>query len=197
MNCKNCNSERISYLLAHSKDLSVFEYAPLDIATDGYFPEIPGICGGDDLQIEVCLECGTIQSDTFPITDETIKEACASEFDDDNEDENCGYEYDPVSNLRHYNDTNIGVILKTLQDITFSDIQQLRKNILFKKTVCEKYFREWSSTIDPNGIGYFIAVFYNSDEDTIYFKRIISVKDNTILTNEITWDDFIKYESTS
>jgi len=65
--CDKCGSNRVAEIFAHSKDLSSF-VCPADgiYAEDTYFPEVKGICGGDDLDISLCLECGKVQG-TFPI----------------------------------------------------------------------------------------------------------------------------------
>lgn len=66
-NCDKCGSDRIADIFAHSKDLSSF-VCPADgiYSEDTYFPDIPGICCGDDLSIVLCLACGKVQG-TFPI----------------------------------------------------------------------------------------------------------------------------------
>ena len=65
--CDKCGSNRIAEIFAHSRDCSSF-VCPADelYAENTYFPEVPGICGGDDLDINLCLECGKVQG-TFPI----------------------------------------------------------------------------------------------------------------------------------
>ena len=59
MKCQSCNSENIVDICGHSKDLAQIEYK--GITREGYLPEIENICGGDDIQIKVCLECGQMQ----------------------------------------------------------------------------------------------------------------------------------------
>ena len=36
-----------------------------EIKIDGYLPYISDICGGDDVDIKICMECGQTQG-TFP-----------------------------------------------------------------------------------------------------------------------------------
>jgi hypothetical protein len=74
MSCKSCDSERIMNVYSHSKDLGNYEVEHLELEHQGYAPLIPGICDGDDVSFEVCLDCGIIQG-YEPMTDQAIKEA--------------------------------------------------------------------------------------------------------------------------
>jgi hypothetical protein len=52
--------------------------------TDGYAPEIPGVCGGDDIQFDLDLDTGKIL--TFkPITHEKVLEALGEDEDENDE----------------------------------------------------------------------------------------------------------------
>lgn len=51
-------------LNSHASDL---HFARLkDFEKVGYAPSIPHICGGDDVKIDICLDCGQVQG-KFPI----------------------------------------------------------------------------------------------------------------------------------
>ncbi len=64
--CKVCLSERIIAISGHSKDLAMCEYYGLE--HEGYLPDIDNVCGGDDINIVVCLECGQLQG-KWPVPD--------------------------------------------------------------------------------------------------------------------------------
>ena len=59
MSCIRCNSDRILSVNAHSKDLGCFEIYSQE--HDGYVPEDLGIGGGDDVEFDLCLDCGQMQ----------------------------------------------------------------------------------------------------------------------------------------
>jgi len=59
MICMQCNSNRILSANAHCSDLGSFEIYGQD--HNGYVPDDLGIGGGDDVCIELCLECGQVQ----------------------------------------------------------------------------------------------------------------------------------------
>lgn len=63
MKCQNCQSERIIDILAHSSDSNGFSMNGVE--KEGYLPPIKGICGGDDVETAICLECGQVQG-SFP-----------------------------------------------------------------------------------------------------------------------------------
>ncbi len=75
MNCQTCNSDRISNVVAHSKDSSSISYRGHE--TDGYFQNIDNVCSGDDMDITVCLECGQLQGN-WPVEDPKIEQECIS-----------------------------------------------------------------------------------------------------------------------
>lgn len=63
MNCKRCNSKRVLSLMSHASDRHVAELNGKEKI--GYAPEIQGICGGDDTNLDICLDCGQVQG-IFP-----------------------------------------------------------------------------------------------------------------------------------
>jgi len=73
MSCKNCNSERVAFVSGKCSDRCSFRYK--DQYKDGYVPSSVGIGGGDEVEVAYCLDCGMIQSDEFPISEERIVES--------------------------------------------------------------------------------------------------------------------------
>lgn len=63
-NCQRCQSDRVLGLLSHSRDLNCLEFKGQE--HQGYLPPVNNICAGDDVEIDICLECGQIQG-TFPV----------------------------------------------------------------------------------------------------------------------------------
>lgn len=57
--CTRCGSKRILSVNAHCKDLGYVEIAGQ--THDGYVPDDLGIGGGDDVDFQVCLDCGQMQ----------------------------------------------------------------------------------------------------------------------------------------
>ena len=58
-----------------------FVEAPyLDYEHDGYLPELPNVGGGDDVEIEICLECGQVQGE-WPVGDSVL--TTDEEYDDE------------------------------------------------------------------------------------------------------------------
>lgn len=71
MSCKQCKSERVASILGHCVDRFV---ARLDSKEyEGYVPHDMGLGGGDDIDIDVCLDCGQIQGD-FPVNPECFQD---------------------------------------------------------------------------------------------------------------------------
>lgn len=58
--CDKCNSIRILTINAKSNDSNIVDLPHLAIKHCGYLPRIPGICGGDYVNISICLNCGTV-----------------------------------------------------------------------------------------------------------------------------------------
>ena len=72
MTCK-CGSKRIASIGAKCSDLCYTEL-PGRPDIDGYVPDGIGIGGGDYVEFDYCLDCGQMQSDKFPITEQSITE---------------------------------------------------------------------------------------------------------------------------
>lgn len=87
MSCSHCGSSRKMSIYGHSKDCNNWEIPHLKIEDDGYAPNIPGVCGGDDIDITFCLDCGMLYHFT-PISDSKLKEILNIEEDDDDEYDN-------------------------------------------------------------------------------------------------------------
>ena len=66
--CQRCNSSRVVSIAAHCNDLCIVTHA--DQEYEGYVPDDLGIGGGDDVEIDLCLDCGQLQGTwPVPITD--------------------------------------------------------------------------------------------------------------------------------
>jgi len=63
MHCQKCNSYRVLIFNAHHTDTCHYEFKGINLGeyTGGYAPEIEGLCGGDNIGGEICLDCGQIQ----------------------------------------------------------------------------------------------------------------------------------------
>lgn len=72
-NCQKCNSERVITVCSHASDLHVVIAPHLDYEHDGYLPDIPNIGVGDDVEMDVCLECGQVQGE-WPVSDSVLLE---------------------------------------------------------------------------------------------------------------------------
>lgn len=59
MKCQKCKSQRILHAGAHCSDMGYFQIG--DQEHNGYVPEDLGIGGGDDMEIDLCLDCGQVQ----------------------------------------------------------------------------------------------------------------------------------------
>ena len=74
-----CTHVRKLTLAASSNDrnnVNVFDGSEETHKVDcDYLPHIDGLCGGDDLAITICLDCGMVISREFPITAEELDEA--------------------------------------------------------------------------------------------------------------------------
>ena len=84
--CKHCDSKRIFSISAHSSDLNFVEVKHLRYEHDGYAPYIKGICGGDDVDISVCLDCFRIKG-MRPMSDEELLKALDGDDDGDDDDD--------------------------------------------------------------------------------------------------------------
>ena len=74
MACK-CGSNRIMFIQAHCRDCFNMSYENMDY--DGYVLADIGIGSGDDVCLDICLDCGQIQ-DWRPVTDEVLQEVIES-----------------------------------------------------------------------------------------------------------------------
>lgn len=68
--CK-CGSTRTMSIFAKHSDLAGLNIPHLNIEHHGYMPYLENGLGGDDLTLEICMDCGQIQ-DWEPITDEMV-----------------------------------------------------------------------------------------------------------------------------
>ena len=76
--CSNCKSPRIAGLGGKCSDLCWFTDGKRE--RDGYVPQGVGISeSGDYIDIDYCLDCGTIQG-KFPITQKALNKAFDSEY---------------------------------------------------------------------------------------------------------------------
>lgn len=76
--CQKCESERIMYIMGHCVDRFVAEMQGREYGPD-YVPGDMGLGrGGDDIKINICLNCGQIQGE-WPVHPEC--------FEEDEEDE--------------------------------------------------------------------------------------------------------------
>lgn len=73
MKCKTCGSDRVMELYAHARDCFSISYKGMEY--DGYMPYVRGIGHGDDISIDICLECGQIQG-MFPKDDPDLGDIC-------------------------------------------------------------------------------------------------------------------------
>lgn len=68
--CQRCNSSRILTVNAHCRDLCVVSIGNAE--TDGYVPDDLGIGGGDDVEFDLCLDCGQ-QQGTWPLAESKLE----------------------------------------------------------------------------------------------------------------------------
>lgn len=61
MSCFKCKSDRVASIGSKSSDLNA--YTIDGVERDGYVPHDLGIGGGDYVEFDWCLNCGTIQGD--------------------------------------------------------------------------------------------------------------------------------------
>jgi hypothetical protein len=65
MPCQRCNSKRVLSVYAHASDRHVWKMDGME-REDGYLPYDIGIGGGDDIEFDLCLDCGQVQGQ-FPL----------------------------------------------------------------------------------------------------------------------------------
>ena len=70
--CQRCSSLRLARILAHCSDMCSVDLAGRH--EHGYVPRDLGIGGGDDVQLDYCLDCGRIQG-KFPLRPTQMEEA--------------------------------------------------------------------------------------------------------------------------
>ena len=73
MNCTHCNSDKLFKINAHHSDRFTFSYKDRGSNFPDYAPHVHNICGGDDTNVCICLNCGMTQG-VFPISDMYILE---------------------------------------------------------------------------------------------------------------------------
>lgn len=71
MNCDNCKSDRIFEINSKSSDLNFYSFRG-GPSRQGYAPHIENICGGDYIEVAVCLNCGKVQG-KFPVSAEELE----------------------------------------------------------------------------------------------------------------------------
>lgn len=181
MNCKNCNSNRIMNIFAHSKDMGTFTYDNLDICHDGYFPEIDGICFSDDADIDICLECGMIQAE-FPITDEYIANAVKPDDDDWEDDED---NYEPQKPKTYEVEWLSG------DSEIFNSGGEIFKTQRVKSLKERPHFGQFMVTTDPAKGRMLIVCFFNKQTDEISFSGIAYIEEDYLNEyEEISWSDY-------
>jgi len=74
--CQRCSSDRILNLNAKCSDCCDFTLR--DKSEQGYAPHVEGICGGDYITPDICLDCGQTQG-KFPMDKLEIEETVESE----------------------------------------------------------------------------------------------------------------------
>ena len=78
--CTNCDAMRLASVSGKCRDLCDFEYHGENPGSHrghgyGYVPRNVGIGGGDEVALTYCLECGMIQGNEFPISEESVVES--------------------------------------------------------------------------------------------------------------------------
>jgi hypothetical protein len=70
--CESCGSIRLGKVFGNTNDRCEIVIEHLDIYHDGYPFDISGVCGGDDVDLTFCLDCGKIQHFVSPSDDDLI-----------------------------------------------------------------------------------------------------------------------------
>jgi len=81
----NCEHKQVLTIYSHGKDMQSFAVPHLNIEYDGYAPDIEGVCCGDDVNLDLCLDCGVVVN-FVPMTDKQIKGVFDEEGDYDDEE---------------------------------------------------------------------------------------------------------------
>ena len=156
--CQRCNSSRVFSVTAHCNDLCVVSYA--DNHYEGYVPYGMGIGGGDDVEIDVCLDCGQLQG-TWPRPTTDIERKINGEVTDEKkqwlqtQDQLLQEHADIVSDintLANKPGTTVYTIVSHLIDYGFDDpsriaaaIIALKRNTLYQvlgEAVLDKFY-DW------------------------------------------------------
>jgi len=66
-----CKCDRIINVYMKHNDIAVTNFKHLGFEMEGYLPYVGGVFGGDDTNIDICMDCGKIQN-WKPITDEEV-----------------------------------------------------------------------------------------------------------------------------
>ena len=70
MACQRCKCDRILKVDAKCSDMCSVQYKGED--KNGYVPSGLGIGGGDYIELSICMGCGQVQGDSFPIHEQEI-----------------------------------------------------------------------------------------------------------------------------
>jgi len=81
--CK-CGSFRIFHIYGKSSDLHTFAFSSpnenIKVEGEGYAPNIPAVCGGDDIELDICMDCGTVQGFQPVASEIIVEEICKYSF---------------------------------------------------------------------------------------------------------------------
>ena len=72
MKCRVCESERIANVHGHCRDSCHVTFGSLE--SEGYVPDGLNIGGGDCVEFDYCLDCGSIQAQ-FPVSTDAVMAA--------------------------------------------------------------------------------------------------------------------------
>lgn len=75
MACVRCKSARVLDIGGKCSDMCSWKIGA-GREREGYAPRIPDICGGDYIEISVCLDCGQAQG-SFPVPSLEVEEGRA------------------------------------------------------------------------------------------------------------------------
>jgi len=167
MKCRHCESDRIMDIFSHSKDSGSLSYPKLKLEHDGYFPFIDDVCGGDDATFFFCLDCGTMQGDSFPISDDTIRQAFREANGEDDEDED-----DDLVSVEHKT-TSAGKFFRLPWMV---DVHKTPN------------FMRWALTIDSEDRTLLIAIIDVPNTDNLIIDIIAVVEDNSLSYDILEWD---------
>jgi hypothetical protein len=183
MSCRNCGSERIARVNAKSNDLNFLEIPHLNIDHDGYLPTLDEVFDGDYVNFALCLECGMIQGNSFPLTDEAIITSLRGD-DDDEEDWDDDWrphkpepDYTQVAVVRLDDKSN--EIYKAVNPSEFMH-QQWVLDIAARES-----FHTWAVTEDPNNGTTLLAVLYINDE--VVIERVGYINTGRFTFDPLPW----------